>query len=952
MLLTIWKHSGNIEVISWMFLCAKFECMRIFITLLVFFAGILPAVAQKGRIEGKITDAKTGSPLSGISVIIKETGKGVSTSVDGQFVLNVEPGKKYTILISSTNYQGKQIDEAIPGKDGILYLDIALEPKVKQTEGVVVRATSAKRETAASLIAFQKNTNTVASVISAEAIRRSPDKNTGEVLKRTPGASIQEGKFIIVRGLADRYNQAMLNGVLLTSTEPDRKTFSFDLIPSSMIDNIVINKAFVPEYPGEWAGGLIQVNTKDIPAKSFFNIQLGTGFNTQTIGKPFYKYAGGKTDWLGIDDGTRGLPQGYTTKSNFDILSAAEKTALGKTMNNTWSASEINVPLNMSVQFNGGFSSKIAGKKIGGTFGLTYSKTNRFIRMINRQNSLSGSIFSVNFDFDDNRYQQDVSTGAIGSLTIQLNPRNKVSVKSMVNLNAANYVTDRRGSDFVRDEALKGTELSFKQNTFFTTQLTGEHIIAKPVKLKWYGAFNILDSHYPDQRRILYSRGLGATNPYTLVISNTLSQQSGSRIFQDLSDYIYTAGGDLAYDFNWLGLKQTLKGGYMLQVKDRLFDAKLFANYLPLDNPVLRLLPADQVFAPANFGNGTGTALGFDAIKGNTFRYLANTILNAGFIQFDNQFSNAFRLVWGVRVEHFDQLVGSVKAYDPRHTNSKVTDFLPGVNANYKINAKTNLRLSGSQTVIRPELRELSFLNIYDFELNASVQGNPRLKRTKVSNFDLRYEYYPRSGEVFNIGVFYKSFEKPIEQIFTEGSGGSSTFSFQNAAKARVYGAEMELRKKLDFTSSLKNFTVQANASYIYSRVEDQGLNVNRALQGQSPYVLNMGLLYDHEKSGFSATLLFNRIGERIYLVGDISAGSGSPDIYEAPRSLLDLQLTKKIIRNKGEIRLNISDLLNQKQYFYQNGDSKESFQKNKDAYRFTRQFGTTFGLTFNYSIL
>ncbi len=925
--------------------------MRILTTLLVFLVGILPAVAQKGRIEGKITDAKTGSPLSGISVVIKETGKGISTSVDGHFTLNAEPGKKYTILISSTNYQGKQLDDAELGKDGILYLDITLDPKIKQNEAVVVRATSARKETAASLIAFQKNTNTVASVISAEAIRRSPDKNTGEVLKRTPGASIQEGKFIIVRGLADRYNQAMLNGVLLTSTEPDRKTFSFDLIPSSMIDNIVINKAFVPEYPGEWAGGLIQVNTKDIPSKGFFNIQLGTGFNTQTIGKPFYKYQGGKTDWLGIDDGTRDLPAGYTTKSNFDILTPAEKTALGKQMPNNWSATEINAPINFSLQLNGGFAARIASKKVGGTFGLSYNKNNRFIRMINRQNSLSGNIFSVNFDYNDNRYQQDVSVGAVGSLSVQLNSRNKVSVKSIVNLNAPNYVTDRKGIDIVRGDDLQGSEFTFKQNTFFTVQLTGEHLVAQPLKFKWYGAFNILDSYIPDQRRILYSRTSGTTNPYSLVISNTLSQQSGSRIFQSLSDYIYTAGGDLAYDFNWLGQKQTLKGGYMLQIKDRLYDAKLFANYLPLDNPSLRLLPADQVFAAANFGDGTGTKLGFDAIKGNTFRYLANTILNAGFIQMDNQFSSSFRVVWGVRLEHFDQLVGSVKAYDPRHTYTKVTDILPGVNANYKLNNKTNIRLSGSQTVIRPELRELSFLNIYDFELNASVQGNPRLKRTKVSNFDLRYEYYPRSGEVFTAGVFYKYFNQPIEQIFNEGSGGSSTFSFQNPEKATAYGAEVELRKKLDFSPVLKNFTIQGNASYIYSRVKDQGFNVNRSLQGQSPYVINLGLLYDLEKAGFSATLLFNRIGERIYLVGDISAGAGSPDIYEAPRSLIDMQLTKKVIKNKGEIRLNISDILNQTQYFYQNSDDKKSFQKGKDAYRFTRKFGTTFGLTFNYSL-
>ena len=251
----------------------KITNMRSYIFILIFISLSFTALAQKGKIEGKITDSKTGNPVAGVSVLIKETGKGIATDLEGRFSFTVETGKKYTITLSSTNYEAKEITEVETGSDGIAHLDITVTQKAKTGEEVIVRSTStARKETTSSLIAFQKNTNTVASVISAEAIRRSPDRNTGEVLKRLPGTSIQEGKFLVVRGLADRYNQAMLNGILLTSTEPDRKTFSFDIIPSNMVDNIVVNKAFVPELPGEWAGGLIQVNTKDIPAKNFFNI--------------------------------------------------------------------------------------------------------------------------------------------------------------------------------------------------------------------------------------------------------------------------------------------------------------------------------------------------------------------------------------------------------------------------------------------------------------------------------------------------------------------------------------------------------------------------------------------------------------------------------------------------------------------------------------------------------
>ncbi|PZR29294.1 MAG: hypothetical protein DI535_02825 [Citrobacter freundii] len=929
--------------------------MLLRLKLLLIFSFVLSLSYAQNKISGKVSNEKN-EPIGGVSVKVTGKTSGTSTDAEGRYTLNL-PAGKYEFEFSAIGYETKSVTD-VEVTTQFNELNVVLAIKAKEGENVVVtaRRNSARMESVNSSIAFLKNTNTVASIISAESIRRSPDRNTGEVLKRTPGASLQDGKFLVVRGLADRYNQAMLNGILLTSTEPDRKTFSFELIPASMIDNIVINKAFVPEYPGEWAGGLIQVNTRDIPTKGFLNVQLGTGFNTQTIGKDFYKQNGGGTDWLGFDDGTRGLPKSYTTKSAFDILSPAEKTAIGKEMRNDWAPKVVNAPLNTSFQANAGFNEELFGKKIGGTFGLIYNKTNRFIDALNRSNSLSGNTFFADYNYNDDRYVQEVMVGALGGVSVQFNPKNKVSLKSMINVNTDNYAINRNGNDNARNNDVRATELTFKQNTFFSSQVIGEHTLSTPLKFKWYGSFNILDGYSPDQRRLAYTRSTGTQNPYLLLIGNSLSQESASRIYQSLSDYIYTGGGDLTYNFKWLGQNQSVKGGYMLQVKDRLYDAKLFANYLPIDNPALRALPANQVFAQENFGDGTGNKFGFDAIKGNTFRYMANTILNAGFLQLDNQFTPALRVVWGLRVENYDQLIGSVKKWDPRHTHSKVTDFLPGLNATLKLNAKTNLRLSGSQTVIRPELRELASLNLYDFELNASVQGNPALKRTKVTNADFRYELYPRAGEVFSAGIFYKYFQNPIEQVFNQGSGGASTFNFQNPKQATSYGAEVEVRKRLDFASdALRNFTVQANAAYIKSRVKDDAANltIDRPMQGQSPYLVNLGLMYDLEKQGFNATVLFNQIGQRIYLVGDISAGAGAPDIYEAPRPVLDFQVAKKIINKKGELRLNVSDILNRTQYFYQNlPGTKNTFQKDQDATRFSRKFGTTFSLTFNYTII
>ena len=913
----------------------------------------LTSFAQKGKIEGKVTDAKTGQPLTGVSVINKLNNRGTSTDVEGRYILNIDGATKVS-LVFTYNGVSQQINEIEIADGKVTAQNLSLTQREKTEEAVVVRAAStARKETAASLITFQKNTNTVASVISAEAIRRSPDRNTGEVLKRTPGASLIDGKFLVIRGLADRYNQAMLNGILLTSTEPDRKTFSFDIIPASMIDNIVINKAFVPELPGEWAGGLIQVNTKDIPAKNFFNIQIGTGFNTQTISRSFYKANGGKLDFLGIDDGARGLPNSYKTKSAFNLLTPGQRAAIGKEMNNDWAAKPMAVSPNVSLQANGGFTGKLFGKKVGGIIGINYNKTNRYTDILNQIQSLENGEFGQQYSYDDDRYTQEITVGALASLSLQLNAKNKIGLKGIVNVNTNNYSIQRKGINSVTGDDIIGGELAFKENTFFTTQVNGEHSFAAPLKFKWYGSFNILDAYSPDQRRYQYTRPTGTQRPFQFLVGNSLAQESGSRVFQTLNDYIYTAGGDLAYTFDMLGVKQTLKGGYMLQVKDRLFDAQLFANYLPKDNAALRMLPIDQIFAPQNFGDGSAssTQFAFNSINNKNFRYLANTILNAGFLQLDNQLAENIRIVWGLRVENFDQLLGTVKKWDKeRFKHTQQTDILPGVNATYKLNNKTNIRLSGSQTIIRPELRELASLTLYDFELNSAVQGNPDLVRTKVTNLDLRYELYPRSGEAFTAGVFYKHFDKPIEQNLQQGG---AIFQFQNPDQAIAYGAEIEIRKRLDMVHSLKNFTVQANAAFIHSKVTDTSSNINRPLQGQSPYLLNVSLMYDLEKAGLNATLLFNQIGKRIYLVGDIpsSGGGGAPDIWEASRPVLDFQLGKKVLSGKAEIRLNVSDILNKKQYFYQNKDANTSFEKGKDAYRFTRKFGTIFSVTFNYSL-
>ncbi|KAK6020457.1 TonB-dependent receptor [Ostertagia ostertagi] len=387
--------------------------------------------------------------------------------------------------------------------------------------------------------------------------------------------------------------------------------------------------------------------------------------------------------------------------------------------------------------------------------------------------------------------------------------------------------------------------------------------------------------------------------------------------------------------------------GADFQVKDRLFDSRPFSIYLPTDNPALRLLPESTVFSPENFGvNGEANKFGFDEIGSNKYRYLANSILNAGYLQFDNELGSKVRLVWGARVENFDQLIGSVKVSDDRHVRTKKTDVLPGINLTYKLDPKTNIRVSASQTIIRPEFRELAPFTFFDFELNAAVLGSPDLQRTKVTNADIRYELYPRSGETFSLGVFYKYFNNPIEQYFNQSGVATSTFNFLNAKQATSFGVEADFRKRLDVIDGLKNFTVQGNLSYIYNRVKDEEKTLDRPMQGQSPYVINVGVQYDLPKAGLNTTVLFNQIGRRILLVGNEQV----PAIWENSRPLLDLQIAKKLMKDKGEIRLNIQDIMNKRAFFYHDINDDNKFTKANDAIAISRLYGTNISLTFGYT--
>ena len=489
--------------------------MRIYVTLFTMLFLSLNVFAQQGKVEGKVVDSKNNTPLPGATITVNGSAIGAITDLEGRYTLVIKVNEETVLKISSSGYSTKEISGIKVRAGEVISLNVILETSAKMEEEIVIIRTTRRQETTAALIAFQKNTNTVSQVISAESIKRSPDKNTGEILKRVPGISIQEGKYIIVRGLNDRYNQTMLNGILMGTTEPDRKTFSFDIFPAGMIDNIIINKAFVPEFSGEWAGGMVQINTRDVPAKDYLNVSIGTGFNTQTIGQDFYTYKGGKFDWLGMDDGYRAIPESLPFKSSFKLMDRKNKSALGKEFQNVWSAEKSNstvLPqLSRTFQLSGGVNKNIGKEsKLGVVMALNYNKTNkRSDYLVNRLFTVADEIADISYDYQDKKYSRDILWGGLANFTLQLGRDHKISFKNLFNVNSTNYVTERSGKDFDfvpgAGANVRATELALKSNIFFNTSLSGDHNFpALKTTLHWYVNFNILDQYIPDQRRIEY----------------------------------------------------------------------------------------------------------------------------------------------------------------------------------------------------------------------------------------------------------------------------------------------------------------------------------------------------------------------------------------------------------------------------------------------------------------
>lgn len=911
-------------------------------------------VAQKGSISGKIIDAKFADALIGASIRLDEGAGGAVTDLDGNFTIgNVEPGT-HKVTVNYTGYTTKTIEGIEVKSNEATTVDIAMEePATGTTLTQVLIVATATKSSQSALTILQKTSATIGDGISSETIKRTPDRTTGDVIRRVSGASIQDNKFAVIRGLNDRYNIAMLNGALLSSTEPDRKAFSFDLFPSSMLDNLVVVKTANADLPGEFAGGAILLTTKDIPEESFVQANVSGGYNTVTTFKPYQIGEAGGSDWLGHDDGTRALPGTFPATADFKKETKTEKYRTSQLFPNDWAIDEkSSASPNMGLQLSGGYVTSAAKKiQFGSTIALSYSSNNRLQNGMRSDYDVSSKLF----DFSDKQFKNNVLWGALFNSAVKINNTQKVGVQASYSTNTDNIVSDRAGYDYEQVRKVSSTAIEYTENHLLTTRVYGGHQLSqKGIRLDWGAGFNRSTRDIPSLRRMFYFKNfddtLDVNIPFQAYVPfGSADPYRSGRFYSNLEENTINGNVDLSIPFSIFNKKQTLKVGGLYQDRDRTFDARVMGyvlgNFIKFDYTKLNL-PQSQIFVPENIGE---TGFVMDEITNPSDSYTGQSNLSAGYVMLDNNFAERFRLTWGGRVESFRQQVQAAQyAGTPISVDTTVTTFLPSFNLTYSIDERQQVRLSGSKTVCRAEFRELAPFSFFDFYLNANIVGNPALTQGSIFNADLRYEIYPGRNQLFSASLFYKKFDNPIEFTFAS-AGATRIFTFNNVLSANNYGLELEVRKNFDFLGEKwENLLFFSNAAFIRSNIDlSKGVSYfdsTRALQGQSPYIINAGFTYNMVDIGLSTTLVYNVVGDRVAQVGTVGYG----DVYERRRSLLDFSVNKRL-GERGEVKLTWGDILRPDFMYYQDNNASHKYEADKDNVMQRLQLGSNITLSLGY---
>ena len=902
-----------------------------------------PAFAQGetsegGRIVGRIVDAATAQPISGVQVYVADTQQGTLSDINGRYLILSVPQGTHELVAEMIGFSKKTVTDVVVDEGATLNLDIALETQAIQMDAITV---SAEREQGSTAFLMDQRASSVSMMdaVGSLEISRSPASDAAEVAQRMTGVTVADGKYVFVRGLGGRYSQTALNGSPLPSPEPEKEVVPLDLFPAGFMESLTTQKTYTPDRPMDFSGGAVEIKTKDFPSRFTVKLGMGTSFNSNSqFQDGFLRYNGGGMDWLGLDDGSRDLPaeaqrlMGPIKEGGRLPSDPTERVGVGEALR---AADQQFAPFVKDTPLNRSFNASIGGRRdlfddgefgffLAGTYSDSYKRIEDEVERKWRTEAFrpeTAENSAPNVDYVFARSTRSVTWGTVTSLTFKPNPNQQISLRATVNLNTddeGRTYQGRNGEDvggMLRDERSR-----FVQRLMTWGQLSGEHRLFFGSRLDWRATMARADRHEPFLRESIYL--LDNDNYYLLDYT-----ESARYFWSELTDDDVSTELDWRFPFRLAGREWAFKFGGAYRDRTRDFGARRL-NWLFRGGTIEDLDTELQDGTIVESRPATGE-FAIDEVVEPGDIYAADDERVAGYAMMEIPVTGKLLAVVGARVESYDLTMDSRNRFGADSTVASVsqTDVAPAVNLVYSLRNDLKLRAAVSQTLDRPEFRELAPFQFTEATSLRQLRGNPELIPATIRGADLRFDWFFGPGELFSGGVFYKEMDNPIEQVFV--AAASSAYSFQNADKGNLYGAEMDLQLSLGRLSrALSSFSMQGNLAWIESEVTVsregifQPTNLKRPLEGQAPYVLNVGVNYT-TFGGFEAGILYNRFGQRLAAAG----GSGLPDIYEQPRNALDLTLSFPL-RQGAQVKLRGTNLLDAEYRFEQSANGITRVQR------------------------
>ncbi len=901
----------------------------------------------QSQISGKIQDKKTGETIIGATVVIEGTSNGQVTDMDGNFTLEVAPGT-YNLVISYVSYQTSKVLVIVKANE-ITNINVILEEAKTEMKEVVIVA-KAERSSSVALMIERKKASQVSDGISADLIRKTPDRTTSDVLKRVTGASIQDNKFVIIRGMNDRYNAGYLDGALLPSTESDRKAFSFDIVPANLLDNLTIYKSGTPDLMGDFGGGIIKINTKAIPERLAQNLLVGGQMHSLTTFNDFFQYKRYTEESFNLTSKERNIPifDEGGLKINSVFPNAEDKSRLAdisSKFNNDWSNTNVSATPNSRFSYSIGMPIQLGNdRKLGLVFALNYANTRRI--SLGNINSYDGA--GQTSSFNDKSYFQNINSGGLLNINY-VSTNTQLNFRNLLNYNTDNNTIQRTGIGNIQDAlTVQNSANLINHNRLYNgiislKQMIGDNYCTLNTSIN----YSNINRQVPDYRIVSYTKSPDF-DEYRLSLGDFFNSSTG-RFASNLKEDIKGGTVELTKSINTKSINTDIKIGFLNQTRNREFWGRSFVYS---GNPSTNTMDPAQDLGATSIGNNKLFLI--EKTSNDLAYYTGNSNLNAAYVMADQKFSDKLTTVYGVRMEHINLSVDNNKV-NTSIANINETSWLPSINATYALNENINIRADYFASLNRPEFRELAPFAFYVFDKNAEIRGNRDLKIAKLDNYDLRFELFPSGNQIISVGGFYKNITNPIEQSI-DITQTSTTFTYDNQKSAKIYGLEFEIRKGLDFIglSIFKNFTVYSNLSLMSSKLtfEDGSQSLqDRPLQGQSPYILNLGLQFDDKVNGWFGSIGLNKFGRRIAYVGvDPKFGETRQDIYENPRTVLDMQVGKNIKR--FNLKFTIGDLFHNDLVFYQDANLDKKYDTTSSdrlIFKYNNGFTSTLSLGFSF---